>query len=342
MSLVRSPIRVGKKSRKGAFIFIAFLLASCSISAAEWVSPTDIQFRNEAPRLYAKYLEAARYLDGWQGENEDLARANKLLTEIIHTDSRYAPPYRELARLYMKAGYIRGRRFKTDNLVHAESALLKAIEIAPSYAEAYVLLGHLYTTMKRYKDAHASLTKAEVIGTKTPWLTINRANFLYKTGKKELAFEGYMKAIPNTASDINAHNSALEGVIRYYVFKKQYDDADSWHRRRIEHQPDSAWARGNYASFLLFRRGDIDAAISNAEAALSLMDYGMARFVLGCALYTKWAMMKERGTDKALASATFDRAYREYPDIDRVIEKTSKYKHTQITASKLTEHPLRK
>ncbi len=44
-----------------------------------------------------------------------------------------------------------------------------------------------------------------------------------------------------------------------------------------------AWSHGNYSSFLTYKRKEYDKAIDAAETALSIMNYGMARKVLGYA-----------------------------------------------------------
>lgn len=60
-----------------------------------------------------------------------------------------------------------------------------------------------------------------------------------------------------------------------------------WYLKQIEKYPESAWAHGNFASFLLRRMGDYDGAIKYGEKALSIMDYPMARGITGLAYLVK-------------------------------------------------------
>jgi len=106
-------------------------------------------------------------------------------------------------------------------------------------------------------------------------------------------------------------------------------------KNEIAYAPDDAWIWGNYSSFLLFSYGDVDGAIAKGQKAISIMDYGMGRFTLACALYTKWALLLQDGNKKKEAQQYFVRAWYLYPYPEKIIEKTSEYKYTRVTATEL-------
>ncbi len=322
-------------------LLILFIIFSSVVRAEEWLSPVDTKYRNKNPDLYAKFDKARNMLDSWAGQQEKLSTAQQILTEIAQADNEYAPAYREFGRLYIMAGYINYDNFSPTSLPPSEAAILKSIQIEPNYAEAYVLLGHLYTNMKRYNEAKIALQKAEMIGTKDPWLHLNWADLNNKLGDQEAAFKRYMMVVNQASKNIKIHSSALEGVETYYVNKGEYDKADKWYKKELAYTPENAWAWGNYSGFLLYSRHDVDGSIRNAEKALSIMDYGMGRFTLACALYTKWAEMTAKGKDLSTTQALFDRAYKIYPNIDSVIEKTSQYPNTKITSVTLEQYKLK-
>lgn len=319
-------------------LLIVLIVFSSISGAAEPPSPVDIKYNNKNPALYARYDEARSLLDRWRGQQEILSKAYHMLSEITQSDQDYAPAYRELGRLYIMAGYINRDNFEPGQLPRSESVILKATQIEPNYADAYVLLGHLYTQMGRYDEAKSALEKGEKIGTTSPWLHLNWADLLRKQGDEQKAFQRYLAVANAGTENRKAFGSAIEGVIRYYDGVGQYDKADEWYKKQLAYEPSNAWAWGNYASFLLFSRGDVESAIKNAEKAISIMDYGMGRFILACALYSKWAAVGQNNKNREVSQALFDRAYRLYPDVDNVIEEAKKHASTRVTAMKLAEH----
>lgn len=304
--------------------------------AAEPLSTIDIKYKSRNPALYAKYDEARVLLDSWRGQRDILAKAQQLLMDVAQADKDYAPVYREVGRLNIMSGYVSEDKVEPQSLARAEAAILKSIEIEPNYADAYVLLGHLYTIMRRYADATTALTTGEKIGTASPWLQLNWADLLTKKGDHEGAFQRNLALAKAGTENKKALGSAINGVITYYKVSKRFEEAEEWYKKQIAIEPSTAWTWGNYASFQLFFRGNVDGAISNAEKALSLMDYGMGRYVLACALYAKWASAPDGNS--AQAREIFDRAYQMYPYVDRVIEETSQFASTKEVATKLAAY----
>ncbi len=307
-----------------------------SFAADKWVSPIDTKYRSKNSELYQQFDQARNILDAWRGEGEKLSQAQKILQSILKKDATYAPAFLELGRAYIMAGYINRNNYDATALSPAEASIKKALEIEPNYADAYVLLGHLYTNIKQYNEARIALQKADSIGTQNPWLQINWATLLEKMGDWDGAAKRYQIVFDSKTQNRKAYEGALEGLITCSIHKGDMDAADRWHKEQVAYSPSSAWAWGNYASFQLFEHNDVSGAIKNGEKALSIMDYGMGRFILACALYTKWALMAEHNPTNPEIQPTFNRAYSLYPDIDSVISETMKYKSTGVTASQLT------
>jgi len=57
------------------------------------------------------------------------------------------------------------------------------------------------------------------------------------------------------------------------------DAADQARRRQIDLVPESAWAKGDYAEFLI-RKGDVNAAIVMAQRAVNQLAYGAGKNTL--------------------------------------------------------------
>lgn len=318
-----------------SLLAILLILFSLAAHSEEWVSPIDKKYAAKNQKLFADFSRARNILDSWRGQGEKLSEADALLRSVIQQDSNFAPAYREYGRLYVMTGYINYDNFKEGSLSPAEASILKSIEIEPNYADSYVLLGHLYTNMKRYNDAQNALTKAEKIGTNSPWLQLNWGALLIEQEQYEEALKRYRYVVETGTTSRKAYSSALSGVTTAYRQMMQYDKANDGFKREIAYAPDDAWIWGNYSSFLLFSYSDVDGAIAKGQKAISIMDYGMGRFTLACALYTKWALLLQDANKKKEAQQYFVRAWYLYPNPEKIIEKTNEYKYTRVTATEL-------
>ena len=65
------------------------------------------------------------------------------------------------------------------------------------------------------------------------------------------------------------------------------------------------------------------------------MDYGVGRFTLASALYTKWAFLERDGHSTSEAQRYYQEAEALSPYREEIINKTEKYDYTRITAQAL-------
>jgi Tfp pilus assembly protein PilF len=92
-----------------------------------------------------------------------------------------------------------------------------------------------------------------------------------------------------------------------YYQRRDYGGVEQVYLEIERLEPTSAWARGNYASFLV-RRGELDRAITTAQQALAMMSYGAAHRTLAEAYAERGAQsLWERGLAEA-AKDDFERA----------------------------------
>lgn len=321
-------------------LLIAMFLAT--IFANDWVSPIDKKYLDKNQELFSKFDEAREILNSWGGQREKLLKSDSLLREILEKDTEYAPAHREYGRLYIMAGFVNYDNFKEGSLNPSEASILKSLEIEPDYADSYVLLGHLYTKMKRYKEAAIALRKAEEIGTEIPWLQLNWADLFKKQNKYSKAMQHYKNVVKNGTNNRKAYASALSGVTTMHRYMNEYDNANEGYKEQLKYSSDDAWTWGNYSSFLLFTYKDVDGAIEKGSKAIQIMNYGMGRFTLGCALYTKWAMLKDNPATALQAQQYFEQAWSIYPYPEKIIKETKRYSYTKITAVSLDKWLTRK
>ncbi len=314
---------------------ILLLSVSSAAFSSDWVSPIDTKYKQKNEVLFNKFDTARNIINSYRGQSKNIVEADKLLKEILEKDKDYAPVYREYGRLHIIAGYVSNGGYRTGSLESSEISIHKSIEIEPNYADSYVLLGHLYTQMKRYKEAQSALEKAESIGTKIPWLDLNWADLLNVQGKHNEALQRYINVEESKTLNKKAYSAALEGIREYYGAIGDYEKVKSLYLKQIEYEPETAWNYSNYASFLLFHYGDVEGAIENSKKALQIMNFGMGKYILACALYTKWAKLQDMPSNKNRAEKYLEQAWMLYPYPQQVIKETQKYKYTSVTALKL-------
>lgn len=264
-----------------------------------------------------KFNHAVKLLDGYRGNTSELEAARAELDEVLKADPRHAPAHREKARYFIMRGHMSALRFQAGSLEAADSAINKALEIKPDYAEAFVLRGHLYRLMNRHQDAVDALTRAERLGTTDPWLHNNWADLLMDEGKYDSAAERYKKVIDSKTKNKKAMGAAYDGLIGYYTGIGKLEKADETYRKNIDFEPGSAWNYGNYAHFLLCRKDDYENSIVRSRQALSIMNYGIGRYWLAAALYRKWAHSALTGSPDA-GKQYFMEAQAIYPDPEEI------------------------
>ncbi len=317
---------------KVAICALLITIFSLTIHASDWVSPIDTKYSTQSPDNFVKFTQVRGILDSWRGERSKLEEAHALLEQILKNDQTFAPAHRELGRLFLMAGYVNSTKTKKDGSNIAEQAILHSIELEPEYADAHMLLGHLYTVTKQYQSAAAYLHNAEYFDTKSPWLPVNLGTLYLAQGKYKKALNRFQYIIATGTINKKAYTSALHGVTKVYLQLKQYDKANESYKAEISYEPESAWKWGNYSSFLLFQYNDVDGAIENGQKAISIKNYSLGRFHLACALYSKWAMLSSDNKTQERAKHYFKQAWALYPNPMNVIDETQKYAYTKVTA----------
>lgn len=92
---------------------------------------------------------------------------------------------------------------------------------------------------------------------------------------------------------------------------------------------------GDYASFLLYTKGDYEKAIEYGRKALAIMNYGVGRQALAAALYRKWAEILIKDDDEISARQYLDEAISIYPNIKRIAMYAGSSPHTLLTRDAL-------
>jgi tetratricopeptide (TPR) repeat protein len=241
------------------------------------------------PAHMAAVQEAASLLDRWQGDPSFLVAAKSKLDAVLRANPGIAAAHREYARLHIMNGYGGSNGLDPASAGAATRSLNEALRLNPRFAEAYVLAGHLFYMQKLYPQALDALAKAREMGTSDPWLPINTASVLMAQGKLHEAAANYQSVIESKTENRKAMRASYEGLVEYYIAVKQYEKVENTYKALLAYEPESAWAHGNYAGFLLCQKDDAEKAIVKFVDALNRMNYGKARSGLAAALYRKLA-----------------------------------------------------
>lgn len=236
----------------------------------------------------AAALLDGRYLRGVRGE----------LDAALKRNPESAPAYREYARYYIMSGETFSRQFEPGSLEAALGSVDRAIALAPQYANAHVLRGHVLTLMDRLDEADAALDRASAIGTDDPWLSLNRANLRLDQGRPEEAAP-LCRQVSEQSGVPRIRDSADTCLIKYFRATNQREHIDAVFQRMLTYASDSAWTHGDYAGYLLCFKDDAQGAAREARAALGIMDHGNARANLAAALYRIWSAQWESQQGKA-------------------------------------------
>lgn len=270
--------------------------------------------------------EARHWLDDWSGQRELLAKAAGNLERVLSVNPKNVEAHIEMARLHIRAGYINYRNFQPGALDKAHQELRRALNVKPDSADAYVLLGNVFYLGYSSREALKALEKAEAIGTDNPWLYLNWADALMDLNRWDEAESKLHKALAQygtmAAPPTRVQRTVHEKLVQMYVQQRRLEDADKEYRKLIALDRAYAWARGNYATFLLFTRGMPDAAIAEAERTIEIRDYGMVRLTLAAAHYAKWAELKRQAPEQAAQYLELARAGA--PDFSWVMPQAAK------------------
>ncbi len=304
----------------GGDVLAAPSLSELNSGAAHKVG--DIAARIEAVRLQ---------LNQWSGQTEILNGAQKEIEQVLNVAPSNVHALKELARIQIMRGYMHSTVeknlvhdkysvgiFKKGSLEGAEKTIRKALSIDPDFADGYVLLGSIQNDELKYKEAEKSLTKAGKLGSTSPWLDLEwtyNDDAVGNYADKEIR---YQAAIKSGTENLKALGSAYAGLLSIYQSRGEVDKTISMYKKIIALKPMDAWTRGDFASYL---GGDLDRtddAITQARAALKIMDYGVGAQILAIQLARKWAELSDKGQSR-IANIYYDEAIKKFPWINAIM-----------------------
>jgi tetratricopeptide (TPR) repeat protein len=276
-------------------------------------------------------IEAAReMINSWSGQSQILDQAREKLARVLEAAPQNYLALKEMSRYQIAAGYINSRMtqyethiYQTGNytpgtLERAEATIREAIRVNPRFAEGYVLLGYIQFEQTKLDEAAKTLAQAETLGTDDPWLHLNWAMLHNARGDYSAANERWQRVLQSGTSNNKAKLAAYGFLIESYKRSGEQDKVIALYKDQLKLNPSNAWLRGNFAEYLSETLGRNDEAITQAHAALEIMNYGVGQRILAMALYRKWADMVTQGNEIG-AEKYFQEAWENYPQLNDVM-----------------------
>ena len=251
---------------------------------------------------YTDYLEARKLID--LQEVEPIKKAKKLLTKAIKIDSLYTSAWISLAECWVLLQYYEEKNGNND-LIEAQNAANKALEIDPDLGEAHTILGgvlegfHKFINAEeeyklslllnpnnqlvydwygffllgqgRYKESAIISKKGLEVNPFSPVINENLSVALACQGKFEEAKKQLYKTI-NISPEYNySYNDLGEN---WFFFKGRLDSASYWWSKAVANDPESP-IYISWLSILYMHVGDLDKADSILKSSEKHSQYSL-------------------------------------------------------------------
>jgi tetratricopeptide (TPR) repeat protein len=182
-----------------------------------------------------------------------------------------------------------------EYLEDAQSWIDGAIALDPGRADTLVLAGHVAYLAREYSKSISLLERARRIGTANPWLGLNLADALWASGRTTMDRDSLNRAAHEFET---ALATPLTSRMRWHAthsLAHLYGDLEDFPKARDRFQRlisesggfERAEALEDYASFLFFKAGDLDASIVAGRQAQSSAAVTPHHSILGEALLVK-------------------------------------------------------
>lgn len=225
---------------------------------------------------------AERLVNAWQGRGDVLGYAYEIISRQKQETPELTQCDVEMAHLILKDGYLKTtnyiKRYDPESMEQAEEILTPLHGVAADKDRIFNMLTDIALSRRDYESAELLINDASDKGVSDKQIKLKRAMLHYATDNYQEVIRIYEEL---AKSDPSLRGNII--LLSSYEITGKADKLDEHYYNSVSGNPHSAWANGNYASFLLFRRNKISEAIKYGEKALELMPYQMARNVTGLA-----------------------------------------------------------
>jgi len=213
------------------------------------------------PKALEAYLQGNYHLNrqGRGGGDEEKRKAAECFQQAIDADPNFAPPYNGLANAHSSLLWPSIQDAKI-----ARTAAERAVELNPTFSDAWVTLGRLMLWSWDFRTAEDELRRAVALNPNNALAHDILSQFLYDIGRFD---EGWRE------SEITQELDPNQGHLMVALdFRRDYDRAIAWLLMMLKSDPDNGYFHHN-----LFRsyaaKGMYEEAIQELEKAISLFGF---------------------------------------------------------------------
>lgn len=255
------------------FVFFCFLLTN-SILFSDEIKEKQI------------YDKAMKLAESYRGDSIVLLEAIKILDEIGKTNPKNKYFLTAYSKIILSSGYISGYNYEEKALVKSKLYADRAISSDPKFYDAYYYGFFPYLYSNELDTAKRIISLAEQLQPKSPKTYLLHAYLANKEKRYSDAIEYASKSIENEQDKKNTRNQ-IRILIEAYKKKEKYEIVDYLYKKIMDIEPNTAWEKFNYGSFQYYYMKDYDKSIEYCKKALSIMEFDLAKEVLGKAYYKK-------------------------------------------------------
>ena len=252
-------------------------------AVAESLKVTLLATQEKPSQIATNNVEAHNaYLQGhfhFQRRNlEDYRKAVGYFDQAIRLDPDYALAYAERSEAWSFIGDLTGQR--ATAWLKAKSDAEKAVEIAPSLAEAHAALGWVRFFIDwKFTEGLSELKRAKELSPANPTANDLLARVIVYLGRVDEAERQARQAVELDPLSVTAQGNL--GRVLFVAGK--LDEADAVARKAADLQP-SAAGNHRYQVLVAVERGDGETALREAQLE---PDEGYRRFELALAQYVR-------------------------------------------------------
>jgi len=186
---------------------------------------------------YLKCLQANEHIHRQNIESNTLGK--QLAEEAIALDPKYAWAYAVLGRAHMMDVFLRSTKSPKDSIAKAIELVQRALVLDDTLAEAYSLLGFLFSNTRQYDKALAKAEHAVALNPNSAYAHYMLGKILVFDGRWEESIPEYKKAIRLNPMPPNTY---LWSLGLSYAWTGQYEEAITWCKKAVLQEPNSLMA----------------------------------------------------------------------------------------------------
>ncbi len=309
---------------------LALTLSFGQVFADSNKTPEKIDISETVNELYN---EAYQLID--QNNREAFLDARKKLEQLIELDPDFPRAYLELARLEMKTRWPEG-------LHKAEKQILIAKSIDSNLADTNILLGYVYTNLRRFSEAESLYKEAEKVGSDNLWLYANWGlNYEFQL-KFEEAISRYYKVLDSPVRRVGKNVRPLEWVYQYSMLYSmltelgRMEEADELYTRNAKEFPERICKGIRQAKHRLYNMDNVQLALTSIKAVRQ-RGCEKGKDILSIAHYMEWFELKEQDKGNKAAAIALRKAQAFAPEDNELILALLKSGKTAQLISKIPD-----